>query len=107
MDNIAAIARENEFLQDMIEYLTDPFMNIFVYDTNKNEWCYQRMDSSGRDFYKSIPVYAMTENEWDMVADNLLDCIDDYEWGDIDKDEITDFIYEEFPEIFEEWADNN
>lgn len=104
-DDVLTIAKENEFLQDMIEYLTDPFMNIFVKGNNK--WYYQRPDSSGRDFYKSIPIYAMDEDEWERVCDEVNDCIDDYEWDDIDKSDLVDFIYEDFPEIFEEWAENN
>ena len=104
-NNVLAVAKENEFLQDMLEYLTDPFMNIFVKEGNK--WCYQRPDPSGRDFYKSIPVYAMSESEWERVCDNIRDCVDDYEWDNIDEFDLDEFIYDDFPEIFEEWAENN
>ena len=96
------IAEENGFIQETIKDITDPIFNYFYRD-DKNKWYYQRPDSSGRDFFTGIPIYAMSEGDWDRVLDFVDDVIGDYSWGDLDEDYVNEFVYDEFPDILTEY----
>lgn len=105
-DDVMNIAKENGFLKDTIETLTDSYVGKFEYNVDEGGWCYMRGDSSGRDFYDLIPVRYMTEDEWEHISDEVAEWSEDYDWKGLEEDIVIEFIYDEFPDIFEQQLSN-
>ena len=57
------------------------------------QWCYPEGDSSGRDFYKEIPIQYLSNDSIESIAEEVFDDFE-YEYDDAD--------WEDFHEIFEE-----
>jgi hypothetical protein len=57
------------------------------------QWCYPEGDSSGRDFYKEIPIQYLSDDSIESIAEEVFDDFE-YEYDDAD--------WEDFHEIFEE-----
>lgn len=94
--NIIKLAKDNGYFHDMVNYITDEYSNILEYNEKTKTWCYLRADYSGRDFYDSIPIYYITEDEKERLAELLIEDsgIEDYEWG-MDIDEVKEWLWDE------------
>ena len=65
-------------------------------------WCYPEGDSSGRDFYKYIPLEHLEDDRIDSLAEEIFSDYE-YEYDDADWEEF----YDVFEEVFYDLVDEN
>lgn len=94
--DIIRLSKENEFFYDLRNYIIDPQSDILNYDEKEHIWKYLRRDRSGRDFFTSIPIDYITEDEKNHLEEYLIEefGIEDYDWNDIDIEEVKELLYE-------------
>lgn len=66
------------------------------------KWCYPVGDSSGRDFYKYIPLEHLEDDRIDSLAEEIFSDYE-YEYDDADWEEF----YDVFEEVFYDLVDEN
>lgn len=86
-------AKENGYFADMLSSLKDGKVE---YNEKKNQWEYLRPDRSGRDFYTNIPIWYITDEERDDLADWLIydSGIEYYNWN-ADIAEVQELLSED------------
>lgn len=84
-------AKENGYFDDMLDYLK----SLLEYNDKKKRWEYPRMDSSGRDFYRYIYIWDITDDEKELLSTDIIydnGNIEDYDW-DTDVEEVQDTLF--------------
>ena len=84
-------AKENGYFDDMLDYLK----SLLEYNDKKKRWEYPRMDKSGRDFYRYIYIWDITDDEKELLSTDIIydnGNIEDYDW-DTDVEEVQDTLF--------------
>lgn len=82
--------------QECLEWIIDNLESRLVRDGD--QWCFASGDSSGRDFYKYIPIQYLEDDRIDSLAEEV--------WDDFDFEGYADdFDYDTFFDIFDEAFD--
>ena len=90
--------------QELYDYILDNLTYRFEKVDGKHgeQWCYPESDSSGRDFYKDIPIQYLSDDSIESIAEEVFDDFE-YEYDDADWDEF----YAVFEEVFYSLVDEN
>lgn len=86
-----------DYILDNLEYRLEK-----VEGKDGAKWCYQLADSSGRDFYRDIPIEYLEDDRIDTLEDEVFSDFE-YEYGDADWEEFHDV----FEEVFYKLVDEN
>ena len=102
-EDILSVARENGAFADLL----DALKGRLEYNEKKKEWMYLRSDFSGRDFYEPIPIWYIDSDEKYNLAEDIIDDgdLEDYDWGDMDVEDVKDSLYTDDEEFLDSLFD--